>query len=474
MGILKHHAQGVPQVGLFDFVDVDAVIADLSVCDVIETVDQIGDGGFSGSGTSHKGDLLARRGVQPDVVQNDFVRIIAKIHIVEGHVSGQLRVGDGALRLMGMPPGPQAGALWGFRQASVRIFFCVDQLHIAVVFLRRFVQQVEDPLRAGHCHDDAVGLLADLADGLGGVFIQGQEGNQGAQGQAQIAVQSEKGSHYGAEHIADIAQVAVDRHGDVGENVGLFRTVPKLFIQHAELLQALLFVAEHLDHLLSVHHFLDVAVDRAQIPLLSGEIHGRFSRDAGGDQEHEADHGQGDQGKGKIQKEHADKGGHNGHGGVDELRNALAYELAQGVHVIGVDGHDIAMGMGVKIPDGKRFHVFKQFDAQRAHGSLAHVDHDPVVGVGAQDADGVDAAHPKKRSGQGREVRLFHLCQRNNVVVDQALHEKRALKRRQGGADNAEDDQEKRKFIVLQHVSEHPAHGFAQLSVIGFPAGGSL
>ncbi len=189
---------------------------------------------------------------------------------------------------------------------------------------------------------------------------------------------------------------------------------------------------------------------------------------------HDADHGEGDQGERNIQNEHADKGGHNGHGGVDDLWDALTQKLAQGVHVVGVDGHDITVGMGVKIPDGKGFHVLKQLDAQRAHGSLAHVDHDPVVGVGAQDADGVDAAHPKKRSGQGREVRLFHLCQRNNVVVDQALHEKRALKRRQGGADNAEDDQEKRKFIVLQHVSEHPAHGLAKLSVIGFPAGGSL
>ena len=66
-------------------------------------------------------------------------------------------------------------AWWGcfqaLHQVAVPVLFGVDQLHIAVVRLGGGVHQVKDTLGACHGHDDAVGLLADLADGLGGVLV---------------------------------------------------------------------------------------------------------------------------------------------------------------------------------------------------------------------------------------------------------------------------------------------------------------
>ena len=64
VGILQHDAQAAAQVGLFDLVDVDAVVADLAVGNIIEAVDQVGDGGLARAGGAHKGDLLARLGVE--------------------------------------------------------------------------------------------------------------------------------------------------------------------------------------------------------------------------------------------------------------------------------------------------------------------------------------------------------------------------------------------------------------------------
>ena len=61
-GVLQDDAQGAAKAGFLNFVDVDAVIADLAVLDVVEAVDEIGDGGFSRTGAAHKGDLLSRRG----------------------------------------------------------------------------------------------------------------------------------------------------------------------------------------------------------------------------------------------------------------------------------------------------------------------------------------------------------------------------------------------------------------------------
>ena len=183
MGVLKHHSQGTPQVRLADLVDVDAVVADFPVLDVVKAVDQVGDRGLTRAGGAHKGDLLARGGKQLDVVEHDLVLVVTEIHVVKRHIALQLGVGDGAVRLVGMAPRPDSGSFFCLCQTAVLPVFGVDQLHIAVVGLRRLIQQVKHPLRSGHGHDNAVHLLADLGDGLGKVFVQGQKGYQGSQGQ---------------------------------------------------------------------------------------------------------------------------------------------------------------------------------------------------------------------------------------------------------------------------------------------------
>ena len=72
MCILQYDAERVAQVIFFDLVDVDAVVTDLSVLDIVETVDQVCDGGLSGTGAADKGDFLTRSRIEIYIVENDL------------------------------------------------------------------------------------------------------------------------------------------------------------------------------------------------------------------------------------------------------------------------------------------------------------------------------------------------------------------------------------------------------------------
>ena len=112
------------QISLFDLVYVYAVIAYLSVCNIVKAVDEVCYRSFSGTGCTDKCDFLSRCGKKIYVMQNDFFRNISEIHIIKYHISGKLFVIDGTICLMYMFPCPDAGVLRGFSEDAVFIF-CV-------------------------------------------------------------------------------------------------------------------------------------------------------------------------------------------------------------------------------------------------------------------------------------------------------------------------------------------------------------
>ena len=109
--------------------------------------------------------------------------------------------------------------------------------------------------------------------------------------------------------------------------------------------------------------------------------------------------------------------------GVDDLGNALAQQLAQGIHVVGVHGHDVAVGVGIKIFDGQRLHLAEQVVPQVAHGALADVDHDAVIGKGRHHAHRHDADQLDQILGQAAEVPGAALQHGRNIVIHQCLGE---------------------------------------------------
>ena len=59
-------------------------------------------------------------------MEDQFVFVVAEVHAVQNHAAFQTGVGDGAVSLVGMLPGPYAGAFSGFRQLAVKAFLGVD------------------------------------------------------------------------------------------------------------------------------------------------------------------------------------------------------------------------------------------------------------------------------------------------------------------------------------------------------------
>ena len=111
----------------------------------------------------------------------------------------------------------------------------------------------------------------------------------------------------------------------------------QLIIELVELIDGDLLMAEHLDDLLAVHHLLNVAVDLAQLLLLPEEVFAGVSGQILRGQQHNADHCQRQQSQGDTEVNHRGQHADQRDDRVDQLGQALADHLAQGVGVVGVD-----------------------------------------------------------------------------------------------------------------------------------------
>ena len=462
MGILQNDAQRAAQVVLFDLANIDAIIPDLAVCDIVEAVDQVGDGRFAGTSGADKGDLLARAAIEVDPVQNSLFRHIAKINIGKGDVARQLVVGGGAV-VVGMLPGPDAGALGGLHQLVILAILDVDQGDITLVGLAGLVHHLEDTLRTGQRHDHAVGLHGHLADGHIEALVQAQEGHHGTQGHAADIANGHGCACQSTDCVAGIAQLCGNGHDDVGVAVGLLGAFLQLIVQLPEAIQSLLLVGEHLDDLLALHHLFDVAVHLAQILLLGHKVLAAHGSDLLGAEQHQGHHQHGDNGELPAHQAHAGEHGHDGDGAGHQLGDALADHLAQGVHIVGVHRHDVAVGVGVKIPDGQAFHVGEKLDTQVAQGALGHVDHDTGVEPCGQHADGVDAANAHQCACQRAEVRRGLLGHGDDVIIDQGLEEEACLHVCQRADDDADQHKDAVGQIVLEHLIHDPLEQLARV-----------
>ena len=123
-------------------------------------------------------------------------------------------------------------------------------------------------------------------------------------------------------------------------------------------------MAEDLDDLLAVHHLLDIAVDPAQI-LLLGDEEAPGALDAlDGKRHRRGNHEQRDDQQRHVEDNHRSHDAHNRHNAGNELRHGLGNHLPHGVDVVGIDAHNIAVGVRVKILDRQALHLGKELDAQ--------------------------------------------------------------------------------------------------------------
>jgi len=82
---------------------INAVILNGALLDIIEAVDEVGDGGFACAGGTDEGDLLARTAIQVDIMQDDLARIIAKVYILKDDIPLQFTVVCAAIGVHTLP-----------------------------------------------------------------------------------------------------------------------------------------------------------------------------------------------------------------------------------------------------------------------------------------------------------------------------------------------------------------------------------
>ena len=190
VGILKNDSHRAAQIRFFNFIYIDAVIADFSVLNVVKTVQKICDRCFSCSCRADKGNFLSRCCVHFYIVENDFVRIIAKVNAVQYHIAFQFNVIGCIVCFMVMLPCPAACTFFRLFERSV-FFFYIYKCYVAFVHFRFFVEKVKDSFRACKCHDNAVKLLAYLVDRHIEAFVESEEACKSAKSKAAEAVDGE-------------------------------------------------------------------------------------------------------------------------------------------------------------------------------------------------------------------------------------------------------------------------------------------
>ena len=359
-------------------------------------------------------------------MKHDLIRVVAEIHAVEDNGAFQRNVVHAAVCLMGVFPCPVAAAFFGLGELAV-LGLGVDQGNVTLVGLHGGVHQSENTVSAGQSHNDSVELLAHLVDRHVKALIEGQEAGQSTQGKAAHAVQGQNTADDSADHIAYISQLGVDRAQDVGESVRIVRAVAEIVVELLEFLDVLFLVTEDFDNLLAIHHLLDEAVGLTQSFLL---LHKEVSGKSGyllGDGHHNRYRDESRDRQRNIQDQHADKNAYNHDGAVQHLRNTLADHLTESIDIVRVDGHDISVGMSVKIFDRQFFHVSKQIVSQVSQGSLGHIDHHTVLGKRSQNTDEIKDCHTENRMKKRREIRIGSLQHGHDIAVDQGLHEHGSL-----------------------------------------------
>lgn len=93
MGLLQDDAHTLTEGILADIGDGDAVVEDMTALYLVETVDEVDDGGLTGSRASHEGDLLSGVGIDIDIEEYLFLGGIAEVDILEVYVTlDELRI----------------------------------------------------------------------------------------------------------------------------------------------------------------------------------------------------------------------------------------------------------------------------------------------------------------------------------------------------------------------------------------------
>ena len=98
--------------------------------------------------------------------------------------------------------------------------------------------------------------------------------------------------------------------------------------------------------------------------------------------------------------------------------------LPQGIYIIGIDRHQVAMGVLVEVGDRQLLHVTERIATEPEQCSLTDIDHQPALQIGAYSTCQQNDGQFANGQGQWGIVGCSSQCERNDVVIDERLGEK--------------------------------------------------
>ena len=414
--VLEHHAVISPQGRAGHGANVVPRHRNAAAVHVVKPHEQVDEGGLAAAGGADDGDALSRPDVQAEVLEQGTVGGVGEGHVPDGHLAVAHKL-DGV---------GSVGNLIGL------------------------VQQVEDPLNAGHGVLKLRDHAGDLVEGLG--ILVGIAQKDAQLSHTDAAAHGEEGAgetHGGVDHAVDKPGHGV---GEAGEEHGLDGGGFEPLVHLVKGFLALFLVAEGLHHPLPLDHLLhqgglfaadgglglEIAVGAAGDKPGGEEAQGREHHHHGGDAQ--VDHGHEDQRTG------------DGEDAGEELGEAHEQAVGEGVH-IGDDAADQVTG-GVAVQVGERQAL------KLLHGCGAQ-----ILGDAEGNAVVAGRQHPLRHGGDGRgdgdgETRLGHQGEVHPPHADHGVDgvaaedgHQQLRRHADGRAQKAGSDKE----AVRTHQTQHPA-----------------
>ena len=313
-GILQHHAEQFPHLAPVKFRNVMAINPDAAAIQFIEPHQQLHHGGLAGSCGANNGDLLTVFDLCGKIMNDDLIRLIAKLHMIKFHIAPQ--------------------------RVHIHIG---DSLH----FLFRLFQELKYTFGSRRRGLQHIGHLGDLLDGLGKVadileerldlahFNDLTDGKKAAQ----------ESHHY----ISNISHKLHDRHHHTGKALGFPGRFIKLPVGLLEFCHHILFFVKYFHHIVAAVDLFHLPIDFSQICLLRLEIFLGTFHHFGNDEHGHRKNQQRHQGHPYVDAQHHDEHTHQGGDGCDQLGHALVQTHLQRIHIIGHTGKDLSVCSALEI-----------------------------------------------------------------------------------------------------------------------------
>ena len=157
--------------------------------DIVETVDQVGNGSLPCSCRADKGNLLPLVRVEVDIVKDLVLIIVGEVYICKDDISDQFDQFVVAV-FPRVFPSPEVGLLISDDHATIDLFI-VDQGHFPFIHFNFFIQEIKDPISPSQSHEYKVQLLRYLGNRPVEGTVELEEGHETTNGEATNAIQGE-------------------------------------------------------------------------------------------------------------------------------------------------------------------------------------------------------------------------------------------------------------------------------------------